>query len=63
MRGLKKCCISTIMDGTDDCSLWNDSKEDGDVSSECEEDEGTDCEDGQSTDDADGESDSVGKDR
>ena len=51
------------MDGTDDCSLWNDSKEDGDVSSECEEDEGTDCEDGQSTDDADGESDSVGKDR
>jgi hypothetical protein len=26
--------------------LWNDSKEDRDVSGECGEDEGTDCEDG-----------------
>ena len=26
--------------------LWNDSEEDGDVKSECEEDGGTDCEDG-----------------
>ena len=25
--------------------LWNDSEENGDVSSECEEGEGTDCED------------------
>jgi len=39
------------MDWTDDYTLWNDSKGNGDVSSECEEDEGTDCKDGQSTDD------------
>jgi len=34
------------LDGTDDDMLWNGSKEDGNVRSECEEDEGTDCEDG-----------------
>jgi hypothetical protein len=28
--------------------LWNDSEEDGDVRSECEEDEHTVCEDGES---------------
>jgi len=28
--------------------LWNGSEEDGNVDSECEEDEGTDCEDGES---------------
>jgi hypothetical protein len=32
VKGFEKCCIS--------------SEEDGDVRSECEEDEGTDCEDG-----------------
>ena len=58
MRGFIKCCISGIMDGTDDYALWNDSRENGDVSSECEENKGTDCEDGQLTDDEDGESDS-----
>lgn len=58
MRGFKKCCISSIMDGTDDCTLWKDSKENGDVSSECEENEGIDSEDGQWTDDENGESDS-----
>jgi hypothetical protein len=47
-RGFKKCCVSNAMDGTDDDMLWNDSEEDGDVRSECEEDEGTDCEDGDS---------------
>jgi len=46
------------MDGTDDCTLWKDSKENGDVSSECEENEGIDSEDGQWTDDENGESDS-----
>jgi hypothetical protein len=30
--------------GTDD-GLWNDSDEDGNVTSECEEDESNDCED------------------
>ena len=29
-------------------TLWNGSEEDGDVRSECEEDDGTDCEDGDS---------------
>jgi hypothetical protein len=46
MKGFKKCYISNAADGTDDYTLWNDSKEDGNVWSECKEDEGTDCEDG-----------------
>ena len=45
VKGFKKCCISNSLDGTDDDMLWNDSGEDGNVRSECEEDEGTDCED------------------
>ena len=36
------------MDETDDDMLWNDCEEDGNVTSECEEDEGTECEDGDS---------------
>jgi hypothetical protein len=36
-----------IMDETDGDMLWNGSKEDGNVRSECEEDERTDCEDGE----------------
>jgi hypothetical protein len=36
------------MDEIDDDMLWNGSKEDGDVRSECEGDEGTDCEGGDS---------------
>jgi hypothetical protein len=47
VKGLKKCCISSAMDGTDDV-LWNDSEDGGNVRSECEEDEGTNCEDGDS---------------
>ena len=48
MKGFKKCCISNAVDETDDM-LWNGSEEDGDVSSECQQDEGTDdCEDGDS---------------
>jgi hypothetical protein len=46
VKGFRKCCVSTAVDGTDDDMLWNDSEEDGDVRCECEEDEGTDCEDG-----------------
>ena len=46
MKGLKKCCISKAVGGTD--MFWNDSEEDGNVRSECEEDEDTDCEDGDS---------------
>jgi hypothetical protein len=45
MKGFQKCCISNAMDGNDDDTLQNDSEEDGNVRSECEEDEGTDCED------------------
>ena len=41
-----KWCISTAMGETDEVMLWNGSKEDGNVQSECKEDEGTDCEDG-----------------
>jgi hypothetical protein len=47
VKGFKKRCISSAMDGTDDM-LRNDGEEDKDVRSECEEDEGTDCEDGDS---------------
>ena len=36
------------MEETDDHMLLNGSDEDGNVRSECEEDEGTDCEDGDS---------------
>jgi hypothetical protein len=31
VKGFRKCCVSTAVDGTDDM-LWNDSEEDGDVS-------------------------------
>jgi hypothetical protein len=48
VKGCKKCCISNAVDGTDDNTLLNDNEEDGNVNSECEEDEGTDCEDGDS---------------
>jgi len=48
VKGFKKCCVSSAVDGTDDNMLWNGSEEDGNVRSECEEDEGTDCEDGDS---------------
>jgi len=41
VKGCKKCCISNVLDETDCDMLWNDSEEDGDVRSECEEDEGT----------------------
>jgi hypothetical protein len=58
VRGFKKCCLSNIMDGTDDDTLWSDSKESENGSSECEEDESIDCEDGWSTDNEDGDSDS-----
>jgi hypothetical protein len=41
------CEGSSVVDGTDDM-LWNDIEVDGDVMSECEEDEGTYCVDGDS---------------
>ena len=39
--GFKKCHISIATDGIDEDMLWNDSEEDGNVRSGCEEDEGT----------------------
>jgi hypothetical protein len=46
VNGLKKCYISIAVDEADDDMLWNDSKDNGNVRSECDEDEGTDCDDG-----------------
>jgi hypothetical protein len=44
MKGFKKRCISSVVDGTDgDHMLCNGGEEDGDIRSECEEDKGTDC--------------------
>ena len=48
VKGVKKCWISSAVDETDDGMLWNGNEEDGNVESECEEDEGTDCKDGDS---------------
>jgi hypothetical protein len=48
VRGVKKCCMLSATDETEGDMLWNGSKEDGNVRSECEEDKGTDCEDGDS---------------
>jgi len=48
VKGLKNSCISNALGGTDDDMLWNGSEEDGDMSSECEEDECTDYKDGDS---------------
>ena len=45
MKRFKNCCISNAADGTNDYMLWNDSKEDGNIRSECKEDEGIDYED------------------
>jgi hypothetical protein len=38
MKGFKKCHTASVMDETDNM-LWNGSDEDGNVRSECEEDE------------------------
>jgi len=48
MKGFKMCCTSSAVEGTSDDILWTDSEEDGDVRSECVEDEGTDCAGGDS---------------
>jgi len=48
VKGFKKCCISTAVDATDDYMLWNGFEEDGNVRSECEEDEGIDLKGGDS---------------
>ena len=50
VKSFNKCCISIVVDGTED-RLWNGSQGDGNVRSECEEDEGTAREDGGSNTD------------
>ena len=47
-KGFKKCCISNAVDGTNGDMLWNGREGDGNVTSECEENEGTDSEYGDS---------------
>jgi hypothetical protein len=46
--GFKKCCISNVVDKSDDDMLWYGSEEVGNVTDECEQDDGTYCEDGNS---------------
>jgi len=48
VKGVKNCCVSNIVDGTDNDMLWNGSEEHGNVRSECEADEASDCADGDS---------------
>jgi hypothetical protein len=48
VKGFKKCCISSAVDETDGAMLRSGSEEDGNVRSECEEDECNECEDGKS---------------
>ena len=51
MKGFKKYYISNAVAETDDDMLGRGNEEDGNVSSECEEDESTDCEYGDSNTD------------
>ena len=44
VKGFKKCCICNAADRTDGGVLWNNSEENGNVRSECEEEEGIHCE-------------------
>jgi hypothetical protein len=46
VKGFQKYCIFNTVDEKDDNMLWNGSEEDGNVRSECEEDEDTNYEDG-----------------
>jgi len=48
VKGVRRCCISNAVDGTDGDMLWNGIKEVGNVRSEGEEDEDTECEGGES---------------
>jgi len=43
VKSCKKCCVSSVVDGTDGGMLWNGSAENGNGRRDSEEDEGTDC--------------------
>ena len=45
VQSFKKCCLSNALDGTYGDSMQIGSKEDGNVSTECEEEAGTDFKD------------------
>ena len=47
MKSCKKCCISSVVDGTYGDMWWNGTTENGNGRSECEEDECIDCGGGQ----------------
>jgi len=48
VKVFQKYCISNAVDENDDNMLWNGSEEDGNVRSECWQDDNTNCEDGDS---------------
>jgi hypothetical protein len=48
VKGFEKGCISHVVDATDGYMLGNYIIENGNVGSDCEEDEPADCEDGDS---------------
>jgi hypothetical protein len=45
VKSFNMCCISTAVDNTDNDMMWNGNEQDGNGTSECEEDNGTDCDD------------------
>ena len=45
VKGFRNCSMSSATDGTD-VDIWDESAEDGNVSSGCDKDVGTGCEDG-----------------
>lgn len=47
-QGFENCCISNTLDETGGDALWDEIEEDGNVRSECEEDESAVCEDADS---------------
>jgi hypothetical protein len=45
VKSFNMCSISSAVDNTDNDMLWNGNEQDGNGTSECEEDKGTDCDD------------------
>jgi hypothetical protein len=48
VKGIRKCCMSDVVAGTDGVMLWNGIEGVGSVRGECVGDGGTDCEGGES---------------
>jgi len=45
VKGLKMCCLSTVMNRADNDMLWNSIEEEGNIRNECEKYKGTNSED------------------